>query len=313
MATQDVRSTNHSRTPRRRNQRTAHVNVRERLLTALPVTERRLSLNGVTTAVLEGGNGRPMVLLHGPAAYGAAWLRVIPNLVKTHRVIAPDLPAHGASEKFAGPVDIDRVTGWLDDLIECTCSEPPVVVAQTLGGAIAARFAAQRSERLAQLVLVDTLGLTAFQPEPEFGQALNEFLSAPNEGTHDRLWKRCAFDLDALRLRMGEQWESIKAYTLDRATAPGLLAGQGTLMEQFGIPAIPTADLARIAVPTTLIWGRHDLATPLSVGEEASIRFGWPLHVIESAADDPPFEQPEAFLKVLHAVLETSSYQEARQ
>ena len=45
-------------------------------------------------------------------------------------------------------------------------------------------------------------------------------------------------------------------------------------------------------MPTTLIWGRHDLATPLRVAEAASARYGWPLHVIEDAADDPPVERP---------------------
>ena len=69
------------------------------------------------------------------------------------------------------------------------------------------------------------------------------------------------------------------------------------------MPAIPPADLARIAVPTTLIWGRHDLATPLSVAEAASARYGWPLHVIENCTDDPPIEQPEALLRALRAAL----------
>jgi pimeloyl-ACP methyl ester carboxylesterase len=77
-------------------------------------------------------------------------------------------------------------------------------------------------------------------------------------------------------------------------------------MEQFGMPAIPPAELERIAVPTTLIWGRHDLATPLSVAEAASKRYGWPLRVIEDAADDPPIEQPKAFLAALDAVFEGS-------
>ena len=74
-------------------------------------------------------------------------------------------------------------------------------------------------------------------------------------------------------------------------------------MEQLGIPAIPPADLARIAVPTTLIWGRHDLATPLAVAEEASARYGWPLHIIENCNDDPPVEQPEALLRALRTAL----------
>ena len=73
------------------------------------------------------------------------------------------------------------------------------------------------------------------------------------------------------------------------------------------MPAIPPADLARIAVPTTLIWGRHDLATPLPIAEAASARYGWPLHVIEDAGDDPPIEQPEAFLNALRVALDTST------
>ena len=39
--------------------------LRKRMLAGIPVTERRLSVAGISTAVLEGGNGSPMVLLHG--------------------------------------------------------------------------------------------------------------------------------------------------------------------------------------------------------------------------------------------------------
>ena len=279
---------------------------RERLLAGLPITERRLRLNGVSTAVLEGGDGPPIVLLHGPGEYAAKWLRVIPDLVRTHRVIAPDLPGHGTSEGIDRPLDVERILAWLDDLIECTCPTPPVLVGQILGGAITARFASARSERLSRLMLVDAFGLAAFQPAPEFGLALNEFVAEPTEDTHDRLWRRCAFDLDRMRTRMGEQWEWIKAYNLDRARTPELQATQHGLMEQFGISAIPPEDLARIVVPTTLIWGRQDLATSLSVAQATSSRYGWPLHVIENAADDPPMEQPEVFLEVLRAALGNS-------
>jgi pimeloyl-ACP methyl ester carboxylesterase len=60
--------------------------------------------------------------------------------------------------------------------------------------------------------------------------------------------------------------------------------------------------LAGIAVPTTLIWGRHDLATSLGVAEAASARYGWPLRVIEDAGDDPVMEQPERFVQALRSV-----------
>lgn len=303
MAKSQVRMTTHEQTEEQRNRRAVGQDARERLLAGMPVTERRLQLAGVSTAVLEGGTGAPVVLLHGPGQYAASWMRVIPNLVTSHRVVAPDLPGHGTSEVTDGPLNADRVLAWLGELIAGTCVSPPALVGQILGGAIAARFASDRGDRLSRLVLVNALGLGPFQPTPEFGLALTDFIAQPTEDTHDRLWRRCAFDLDGMRERMGESWEGLKAYNLDRARTPSLQPAQHSLMEQFGMPAIPPADLARIAVPTTLIWGRHDPATQLQVAEAASVRYGWPLHVIENAAADPPLEQPEAFLKTLRIAL----------
>lgn len=48
-------------------------NTRERLLADLPVTERRIQLAGVSSAVLEGGDGPPVILLHGPGEFAALW------------------------------------------------------------------------------------------------------------------------------------------------------------------------------------------------------------------------------------------------
>jgi pimeloyl-ACP methyl ester carboxylesterase len=72
-------------------------------------------------------------------------------------------------------------------------------------------------------------------------------------------------------------------------------------MPPLGIPPIPPADLARIAVPTILIWGRDDGQVRLRIAEAASARYGWPLRVIDDARDDPAIEQPEAFLAALRA------------
>lgn len=279
---------------------------RARLLSTIPLVERKLDLAGVRTAVLEGGDGSPVLLLHGPGEYAAKWMRVIPDLIKSHRVVAPDLPGHGNSVVPGGAIEADQVLDWLGALVENTCPTPPVLIGQILGGAIAARFAARDLDRLSRLVLVDTFGLAPFRPAPEFGQALTAFLSGPDEETHDGLWRYCAFDLNRLRRQMGESWDLIKAYNLDRARASSLHATQQSLMEQFGMPAISPAELERIAVPTTLIWGRHDLATPLSIAEAASKRYGWQLRVIEDAADDPPIEQPEPFLEALNKMFERS-------
>ena len=230
------------------------------------MTERRLDLNGVSTSVLEGGSGAPIVLLHGPGAYGAQWIHAIPSLAATHRVIAPDLPGHGASASFDGAPTHERVVAWLDDLIECTCSKAPVLVGHTLGGAIAMRFAAAMTRPLAALVLVDTLGLAAFQPAPAFGAALQAFLQAPTGTTHDALWSQCVFDLEDVRRRMGERWQWIKAYNLSGVQAAGT-SGLIAWMEQFGAPDAapgarthPDADHAHLGPPRsrdTPVGGRN--------------------------------------------------------
>ena len=276
---------------------------RRQLLDGLPIIERRLALNGISTAVLEGGEGPPVLLLHGPGGYAAHLLRVIPTLTTTCRVIAPDLPGHGASEPVPGVLDHDAMFGWLDDLIECTCDGPPVLVGHTLGGALAARFAAESRARLRALVLVDALGLTAFQPAPEFAAALGNFLTTPTARSHDGLWSQCMFDLARLRSELGAQWEALKAYNLDRIQAPGRAAALAEMMGQFAMPAIPPSVLARIAVPTTLIWGEHDRVTPLQIARESCERYRWTLHIIEGAADDPTLEQPQAFADVLRSVV----------
>jgi pimeloyl-ACP methyl ester carboxylesterase len=271
---------------------------REQLLTGLAVSERRVTLAGVSTAVLEGGDGPPMVLLHGPGEFGAKWMRVIPELVKTHRVVAPDLPGHGASGVDGGHLDGDRMAAWLGELIERTCPTRPQLVGHVLGGAIAARFAIDQGDRLRGLVLVDTLGLSRFRPAPKFALTLVAFQARPTTRTYHRFMRQCSFDLDGLREQMGERWEPFVSYNVDLATAPSTKAA-GRMFRALGVPRIPEEDLAGIAVPTTLIWGRHDRALRLPIAEAASARYGWPLHVIEDCADDPPRDQPEAFLAAL--------------
>jgi pimeloyl-ACP methyl ester carboxylesterase len=171
---------------------TSTQDARERLLAGLPVTQRRIG----STALLEAGDGDPVILLHGPGGNAAHWLGVIPGLARTHRVIVPDLPGHGASDVSG----VDPLA-WLEALIAATCDEPPAVVGHALGGAIAARYAA--AHPLGPLVLVDALGLAPFEPAPEFGAALHAFMAAPGDDTHDRLWRYCAHDIEALRMRFG--------------------------------------------------------------------------------------------------------------
>ena len=60
-----------------------------------------------------------------------------------------------------------------------------------------------------------------------------------------------------------------------------------------GKKQVPEAELRRITVPTSLIWGSHDRFIPLKVAEWASARLEWPLRVIDEAGHVPHIERTE--------------------
>jgi pimeloyl-ACP methyl ester carboxylesterase len=277
---------------------------RARLLADLSVTEQRRELAGVATAVLEGGDGPPLVLLHGPGESALWWMRVIPDLVTTHRVIVPDLPGHGASHVTDNPLTAPTVIRWLDELLAQTCSTPPTLVGHLLGGAMAARYASDHGEQLERLILVDSLGLGRFLPSPRFAFGLIRFLVRPTDRAYHRFLDQCMIDRDGLIHEIGDDWEPFLAYMPDRARSPDAKAAMRTFMTEVGIPRVPASDFEKITVPTSLIWGRGDRAIRLGIAERASDRYGWPLHVIEDAGDDPKLERPQAFLDELYEALD---------
>jgi pimeloyl-ACP methyl ester carboxylesterase len=292
-----------TRTGRENGKRTTQ-DLRHRLIGGLPVSERFIDVRGARTSVLEGGSGAPLLLLHGPGGFGGRWMRVIPDLVADYRVIAPDLPGHGASEAPADELDAAWVIDWLDTLIERTADEPPVIVGHNLGGSIAARFAIAHPERLRRLVLVDSFGLAPFRPSPRFALALIAMLAVPGKRSYQHFMGQCEYDRDGLAEDMGGSWPLLRDYLIDRARDPGSRSAMRSLMSNVGVPPIPPGQLDRIRVPVSLIWGRHDRALHLSIAESASERYGWPLQVIEDTADDAPLEQPAAFIDALRNAMD---------
>jgi pimeloyl-ACP methyl ester carboxylesterase len=277
--------------------------IRAGLVASAPLSERREQLAGVSTALLEGGHGPPLVLLHGPGEFWGVWLNVVGDLVDSHRVVVVDLPGHGDSLRIEGKLDADRVMAWVEELIDATCDAPPVLVGHLLGGAIAARYAVGNSDRLSHLVLVDPMGLTWYRPSPRFAIPMVRFMAKPTPETRDRFFHECFVDFDQVGERFGDVWDDVRDYALDRARTSENKAAMKALMAHIGVPAIPSDDLAAITVPTTLIHGRHDLQVSLRVAQRASQRYGWPLHVIDGARDDPAAEQPQAFLEAVRVAL----------
>jgi pimeloyl-ACP methyl ester carboxylesterase len=137
-----------------------------RLFEGVQVAERRLDLAGVSTWLVQGGDGPPIVLLHGQGGFAAHWGRVIPHLLATHQVVAPDLPGLGRSEVREDRLDAPGVVAWLDALIEQACTQPPTLVGISLGGALAAHFAVEHGDRARQIVLVNSGALGRAFPTP---------------------------------------------------------------------------------------------------------------------------------------------------
>jgi len=229
----------------------SEMEMRERLLKDLPVTERRLDLAGVSTSLLEGGEGPPLVLLHGQGGFAAQWGRVIPHLVGSHRVVAPDLPGLGYSEVRAGNLDAPAMAAWLGELIEHTCAEPPILVGHSLGGSFAAHFAIEHGDRLRGIVLVDSGSLAPFRPAPGALAALVRYMRRPSAATYDRFSRQVFFDPDHVRSEGGDaRWETLEAYHIDRTIQPSVRAANRQLLRR-----IPRDQFRKINVPVALIWG----------------------------------------------------------
>jgi pimeloyl-ACP methyl ester carboxylesterase len=284
---------------------TAGDELRQRLLAGAPVSERRLQLAGVSTAVLEGGSGPPVVLLHGQGGWAGVWLPVIAELVRAHQVVAPDLPGLGASRVDGDPPGAATALAWLGELVDQTCAVPPVVVGASLGGSLAARFAAGHGDRLAGLVLVGVGGLAGkVRIPPRILLALVRHGVRPSERSAMRMLRQVSVDVDRVRRRMGERWAPFRAYSLGLSRTPSVQRANRQLLRELGLRQIPPEDLARIDLPVTLIWGRQDRVMPLAAAQEASARYGWPLDVIDDAGHLLGADQPEAFLRALARALD---------
>ena len=68
-------------------------------------TEERRDAGGLTLRLRRGGEGPPLLLLHGNPQTHAMWHRVAPALAERFTVICPDLPGYGFSAKPAPAPD----------------------------------------------------------------------------------------------------------------------------------------------------------------------------------------------------------------
>jgi 2-hydroxymuconate-semialdehyde hydrolase len=275
---------------------------RERVLAGIPLAERRLRVAGVATTVLEGGAGRPLVLLHGGIECGGAyWAPVVSRLTMRYRIVVPDVPGLGESEPF-GRLDDAAFAGWISELLRATCEGRPALVAHSLLGSLAARYAAER-DGLRRLVIYGAPGIGRYRLPVGLVLAAIRFDLRPSQRNQERFERWAFLDSGSTKEQDPEWFRAFDAYAVARGRVRHVKRAMRQLI-RTGTTRVPDEELRRIELPTALLWGRHDRMVPLGLAEDASERLGWPLHVVDGAGHVPHLEQPDAFLRVLAVALD---------
>src|SRR5438034_2452832 len=83
---------------------------------------------------LGSGDGPPIVLVHGLAGNWQNWLENLPRLARERRVVAPDLPGFGESDRPAERISMSGYGRAVDELCEHLGLGEVVVVGNSRGG-----------------------------------------------------------------------------------------------------------------------------------------------------------------------------------
>ena len=277
---------------------------------------RDLLLRGVRVHYQEIGHGPTLLLLHDVFADHRAWRRVVPRLAQRFRVIAPDLPGFGASEKptrYAFTREAFAET--LCDLLAGVGAARAHVVGHSLGAGIALTLAADHPE------IVDRL-------------ALMHAVSSPAERS---LGTRLPA-IPVLGSLVFKQWFGrgmFHAHFRREVFAPGYQYDRATVdawYEQFYPPEARECawrtvqravldvsalgpKLAKVRAPTVVLWGDKAPRASVTVGQRLAHELrGGRLEVITGAGHAAPLEQPEATADAMrrHLAIPLSTRERAR-
>lgn len=229
---------------------------------------RDVTASGVRVRVVEEGLGIPVVLVHGLFVDHRSWDGVRAELRGRYRVITPDLPGFGQSEKPAPnrfPYGIDAFAETIADLYAGLELGRTALVGHGLGGAIALTLAALHPELVSHLVLVSPLS-SSERPRAESRIARMPlvgnlvFKQLVGRGLFRRYFRERL-------LSSGCSVESarIDAFyeTFNSPAARG--SALATLRSSSDMRTV-TARTNRIRSPTLVLWGRHDALHPSSFG-----------------------------------------------
>lgn len=266
------------------------------------LSHEQLSVHNLNIHYYRGGpaSGETLVLLHGFAADKDNWLRFFPPLTQDYRVIALDLPGFGDSDLPPGSYDVGTQAERLADILDELGVQQAHVLGNSMGGQIAALFAARYPERVRSLALFANAGI-----ESPHKSELYQLLTS---GSPNPLVVKQPQDFDKLlRFVFVEPPylpESLKRYLGERAMAKATHYDQ--VFKQLVERPVPLApELPKIQAPTLLLWGRQDRVLDVSSIEVMQPLLNKPNVVImDNVGHAPMLERPEESALLYRGFLE---------
>jgi 3-oxoadipate enol-lactonase len=267
--------------------------------TFLPgLEERRRDSKGVSLRWFEGGEGPPILLLHGVGGAASNWTLVAPELLRLGRVVVPDLPGHGGSSALPAPPEtLDPFADRVAPLLE----EPGLVVGHSLGGVVALRLASRWPERVSGLLLAGCAGISSATRRSERALTL---VALVKPGKRASRWRRGIARSPLLRTLAFGGISAADPRALCPQAANGFLAGSGlyTDVRSAGdalVRSDPRLDLARVRCPALVLHGTRDTQVPLRDAFEYARRLRAPLRAVADCGHLLIGERPEAVVDAI--------------
>lgn len=226
-------------------------------------------LDDVNVAVT-GSRPHTLVLLHGFSDNLLTWRRVVPALACEHRVVAIDLPGHGATSRTWRAPLLDEYADVVAEVLDSLGVSGPVsLMGNSMGAAVSTVFAERYPERVDAIALIGMPGVTRVPI------AWRAAASRPASAA-----VRAALrPVPVASLQRGFGWlyartTSPHPRAIDPYAMLGYSGGHADRARLFGLADIARAMLgelraahldrilATLDAPVLQIWGRHDRLVP---------------------------------------------------
>ena len=239
-----------------------------------------ITLCGASVEMKRAGAGRPMLVLHGSGG-SPRFLPAMQKLAEQFEVFIPQAPGFGGTQAPDWLESIADLANFYLEFLDQFDLRHVHLVGLSLGGWTAAELAVRNAGRLASLTLMDAPGIKAPGIEPR-----DHTLAGEEQSTRDTYFDPKLAEDARARAASGNA-----AVTQANRRLVARLAGQ----HRYHDPQLQRW-LARIRIPTHVIWGADDRILPPIYGETwAKAIAGARLTLVPRCGHLPIQEQPDIF------------------